>query len=451
MADTGATGYPNGFVLWYHNPSAAGGGEKTPIARAGNTMNEDTTMTNAAKPTFGRRGFMRNAALGLAGFSILPSRAIRASAANSKIELGIIGGGGRARFVGRKMIQTVGGDIKLVSAHDYFEDHLDLTLQMLDLDPNRCRTGPHGYRDILASDVDGVIITSPPYFHPEQAAEAVGAGKHVWLAKPVAVDVPGCLSIKETGKRAEGKLAFLVDFQSRNSPYFVEAVERVHGGAIGKIISGQAYNQFPAAGFPDVSGLPPAAARIRRWGTDPVLSGDCIVEQAVHAVDIVNWFVGRPPSKAYGTCGLKARLDAGRNQDHFLVTYWYGEDGPAVQLNCSQFMRGGYEDLGCTLFGSLGVADAHYRATDWGKGPVKITGVNPWEGTEHDNTWDIGVENNCRDFVRAIRSGNYMNHAEYSSHSALTAILGREASYRNETLTWDDLLRENKALRADLG
>ena len=402
---------------------------------------------NHPTATKGRREFLQKVGVGGAAAAFYASRTVFASEANSALELGIIGSGGRARFVGKKFVDTVGKEIRFVAAHDYFEDRLEAVQNMFNIEPGRSYTGLEGYREILASNVDGVIITTPPYFHPEQAAAAVAAGKHVWLAKPVGIDAPGCLSIKETGRRAQGKVAFLVDFQTRNSPFFVEAAKRVHAGDIGEIVSGEAFNQFPAAGYPAAEGMSGDKARLRRWGTDPIISGDCVVEQAVHAMDVVNWFLSGHPVRAFGTGGLKAR-QAGKNWDHFTITYWY-ENGAKVDLNCSQFMHG-YEDLGARFYGSLGVADLHYRALDWGIGPVTIKGDHAWAGTDLDDTWDIGVENNCRDFVKAVRSGEYMNHAEDSANSTLAVILGRNAAYQEAILTWDDMLRENQKLDAKL-
>lgn len=395
-----------------------------------------------------RRMFLKNAAAAT-GVLFMNARTALGSQANSKIELGVIGCGGRGFFIGKKMMDNVGDDVELVAAHDYFTDRLERFQNLFDISPSRSYTGMDGYKKILASKVDGVIITSPPYFHPQHAADAVEAGKHVWLCKPVAVDVPGSLSIQETGRKAQGKVTLLVDFQSRNSPFYVEAVKRVHEGAIGEIVCGQAFNHFPCGGLAPTEGMTKTAARLRNWGTDPVLSGDVIVEQAVHAMDIANWLIGSHPTKAFGVGGLKARLNAGKNWDHFIVTYWYG-DGPKVDLNCAQFTRG-YEDLGARMYGKLGVADTHYRAIDWGVGPIKITGDNAWAGTEHDNTWDIGVDNNCRDFVQSVRSGKYLNYADYAAESTLTSILGREAAYRESVVTWDELLKENKKLDAELG
>jgi len=405
-------------------------------------------MNESNKNCNGRRKFLKTATVSAAGFMMVKPESIYGAPENSRIQIGIIGSGGRGFFVGKKFIDHVGNDIKIVSAHDYFADRLERLQNLFNIEKSRTYTGLRGYKEILQSNVEAVIVTSPPYFHPEHAAEAIAAGKHLWLAKPVAVDVPGCLSIKETGKKAQGKRVFLVDFQSRNSPFFQEAVKRVREGAIGEIVCGQAFNQFPCGGLNDTQGMTPSAARLRNWGTDPVLSGDVIVEQAVHAVDIVNWFLDAHPTQAFGVCGLKARLNAGKNHDHFLVTYEYG-DGAKIDLNVAQFMRG-YEDLGARLYGKLGVADAHYRALDWGNGPIRITGDHAWPGTPMDNTWDIGVENNCKDFVAAIRGGKYMNHADYSADSAMSSILGRKAAYEGRIVTWEEILKAGEKLEADL-
>src|ERR1041385_8427315 len=194
--------------------------------------------------------------------------------------------------------------------------------------------------------------------------------------------------------------------------------------------------------------MSPGAARLRNWGTDPVLSGDIIGEQAVHAVDIANWLIGRTPTKAFGAGGLAARLGAGRNWDHFVVTYWYGDD-VQVDLNWSQFMRG-WENRGARLFGKLGGVHAHYGGATWGNGPVKITGDRAWEGVAHDNTWDAGVDRNVRDFVAALRSGTYMNHADHAADGALTSILGRQAAYGGRVMTWDELIRADERLEAPI-
>ncbi len=391
-----------------------------------------------------RRSFLTTAAKSTAGIMVLKPKTVFGSQANSKITMGVIGSGGRGQFVAKKFFYNAEKDVQFVAAHDYFPDRLRDFMTTFDVDESRGYTGLYGYREILESDVDGVAITSPPYFHPQQAADAVAAGKHVWLAKPIATDVPGSLSIKETGRKAEGKVAFLVDFQSRNSPFFLEAVKRVHDGAIGEIVSGEAFNHFGSPGWRDMPDVSEDVKLLRNWGTNNILSGDCIVEQAVHAVDIVNWLVGKHPTSAFGTGGQKVRVNTGNNWDHFTVTYWYG-DGAVVDLNCSQFVKG-YHNLGARMYGAKGIVNAYYRAKDWGTGPVSITGENEWEGTPLDNTWDLGVDQNCKDFVKAVRSGRYMNHAESAADSTLTAILGRTAAYERREVGWDEIVKANVKL-----
>src|SRR5262249_6569750 len=153
--------------------------------------------------------------------------------------------------------------------------------------------------------------------------------KHVYLAKPVAVDVPGCRSIVESGKRAAAKnKSFLVDFQSRSQPVFQEAVSRIRRGDIGKPVMAQVLYY---AGRPSkdkgTPGMDVGQQRVMNFYMDKVLGGDIIVEQNIHVIDMANWYLGAHPEKAYGTGGRTdwrgTGYDAGDAWDHFIVTYWY--------------------------------------------------------------------------------------------------------------------------------
>src|SRR5262249_14913124 len=148
--------------------------------------------------------------------------------------------------------------------------------------------------------LDAVVIQTPPYFHPEQAAAAVDAGKHVYLAKPLAVDVPGCLSIQESGRRAtEKKKCFLVDFQTRAHPAYQQVVRRVHEGELGRMVSIET-NYQTSTMFADRDAQIRAnpddrELRLRAWALDRELSGDVITEQNIHALDVVSWFLDSEP------------------------------------------------------------------------------------------------------------------------------------------------------------
>ena len=158
------------------------------------------------------------------------------------------------------------------------------------MDEKQCFTGLSGYKRLLDTNLDAVVIESPPYFHPEQAMAAVTAGRHVYLAKPIAVDVPGCLTLAEAGRKAtEAKCCLLVDFQTRANELYQEAVRRVHAGDIGPIASGEAvyYTGTIWGGNKDLTRDPQnAEKRLRVWGLDRVLSGDIITEQNIHALDV---------------------------------------------------------------------------------------------------------------------------------------------------------------------
>jgi len=173
------------------------------------------------------------------GLMVLPSQTVFGTQANSAVELGIIGCGGRGNWIGGHFIEFT--TTRIVALHDPFRDKLEATAEKFKVDRARLYGGLEGYKDLLASRLDAVAIESPPYFHPEQAAAAVAAGKHVFLAKPVAVDVVGCKSILESGEKAKGKVSFLVDFQTRAQPAFQEAARRVHSGALGAPVLGHVF------------------------------------------------------------------------------------------------------------------------------------------------------------------------------------------------------------------
>jgi predicted dehydrogenase len=302
--------------------------------------------------------------------------------------------------------------------------------------------GLDGYLRLLESKLDGVIITSPPYFHPEQTAAAIAAGKHVWCAKPIAVDVPGAKSFIESGTRAADKLSLFVDFQTRNSEAFLEVEKRIRRGDIGKIVSAQIYYQAGRLGtHADPTDKSPQA-RLRNWVFDKVLSGDIIVEQNVHVLDVSDWYLGQRPEKAFGTGGRKARVDVGDCWDHFIAIFWY-PDGTRIDFSSGQYLKG-YGDLCMRFYGTRGTADTHYGRQ------LRITGEVPWDGVEQDNTYREPVLRNAKMFAEAIRGGKPINNAEESAESTITTILGREASYGERIVTRAEILKANVKLEANL-
>ncbi|HEY3280776.1 MAG TPA: Gfo/Idh/MocA family oxidoreductase, partial [Armatimonadota bacterium] len=313
---------------------------------------------------------------------------------------------------------------------------------------NRRYTTLSGYRRLLEQKLDAVVIESPPYFHPEQAAAGIAAGKHVYLAKPVAVDVPGCQTIEATGKAAtDKKLCFLVDFQTRANDSYREVAKRVHDGGIGKIVSCDAsYACGPT--FTSLDQLlrkspTDPETRLRAWGIDKRISGDIITEQNIHAIDVACWMLNGHPEKAYGTGG-RTRDFIGDCWDHFAVIYQFPK-GVFTSFNSKQ-VGGGFDDIQCRVYGDNGTADTHYF------GKVVLIGDDPFNGGTMTNLYTEGAVRNIGDFHKAVTQGPIDNSTVAASvASNLTTILGRTAAYKGTEVTWDEMLRAAEKMDPQLG
>jgi predicted dehydrogenase len=291
-----------------------------------NAMNRRRFMAKAGAVVAGTAVFKPGWA-GQAGQSVQAAPVVPSG---PPIKLGLIGCGGRGSWISG-LFKRHGG-YEIVAGADYFPDRLAEFGPKFGLPGSRLYSGLSGYKRLLESGVDAVAIESPPYFHPEQAAAAVDAGVHVYLAKPAAVDAPGCRSIVASGRKAtEKKLAFIVDFQTRTNAFFREALDRVHRGELGEIVFAEAvyHADCPFEEHYDLLRAKPndAEAKLRAWGLDRALSGDMITEQDIHALDVASWVMGVPPVSAVGTGGIKARPRIGSCWDHFIVQYAY----PGVQ------------------------------------------------------------------------------------------------------------------------
>lgn len=386
-----------------------------------------------------RRGFIAGAAAG--AIAALEPVAVRGYPANSAIELGLVGCGGRGNWIADLFLGT--GKYRLASCADYFADRAEATGNRLKIEASRRHATLSGYKRVLDGKVDAVAIESPPFFHPEQAAAAVEAGKHVFLAKPIAVDVPGCTTVAEAGKRAtESKRVFLVDFQTRASPLFREALRRVRAGDIGRLVLGEAHYPWAGGG----RGAPPVdrEEKLRNWYYVLPLSGDFVVEQSIHAVDVATWIAGASPVRARGAGGRKLRPE-GSIWDHFAVTYWFPGD-LVVSFTAIQSIPGVRDEIRCRFFGSDGVIVADYFGEVW------IQGAKPYAGGSTGDLYKTGTVTNIEEFAEAIEVGRYGNEtAADSVRSNLSAILARETGYRGGEMAWDELLRANRKLEFDLG
>jgi predicted dehydrogenase len=403
-------------------------------------------MTNSATRSdvegssgFSRRGFLAGAtALGLA---IVKPQHVAGSQANSKIRLGLVGCGGRGNWIANLFNQH--GGYEFVATADYFPDRAEQTANRLKVPPTQAFSGLSGYKRLLDARPDAIVIESPPYFHAEQALAGVEAGCHVYCAKPIAVDVPGCLTIEEAGRKGTAdKRCVLIDFQTRANEFYQEAVRRVHAGDIGPLASGEAvYYCGGTWGGNEALAADPKSPenRLRAWGLDRVLSGDVITEQNIHALDVASWVIDQAPLKALGACGKKGRQDQGTCNDHFAVIYNFPND---VVLSFASKQYGtGYDDIGCRMFGPAGTLETHYF------GLVFIRGEKSYKGGKMGNLYTDGAVRNIADFHANILKGDYSNTTVAPSvRSNLTTILGRTAAYKGAEVTWDEMMKTAEKL-----
>lgn len=387
----------------------------------------------------GRREFIAGMA-GIASFNIMRPAVALGSEQNSKIELGMIGCGGRGTWIAPLFLDK--GPYQFVACADYFPEKSATFGEKFSISAERRFSTMSGAKRLLEGKLDAVVIESPPFLHPEHTADSIAAGKHAFVAKPIAVDVPGCMAFQETGRRATEKgLVVLVDFQARANALFREAAKRVLNGDIGKLVCGEAFNHAGGGGPIDVDDSDPEF-RLRHWGRYRALSGDFITEQAVHALDMATWFIESEPIEAEGRGGRKARLGRGDNYDHFSVRYVFPGD-VLLTFSGTQVTRavpGGYE-IAARWFGSSGLVDTLYN------GPVSIRGDMPFRGGETGNLYTEGAVANIRDFVELVRAKDASNPTVAPSvRSTLVTILGRMAAYRRATVTWKQMMEERERL-----
>ena len=262
--------------------------------------------------------------------------------------------------------------------------------------------------------------------------------------------MPGCKTIGQSGKKATEKgLCFLVDFQTRADDFYIEALKRVHEGAIGQFAFGEATYH---AGIPwkgQITAVIEDSSnpenRLRAWGLDRVLSGDIITEQNIHTLDVANWIMNQPPVCAYGTGGQKVR-DFGTCWDTFSVVFQYA-DNVGVTFSSRQFNGHGTQPDGIRnrMFGTKGVLETKYG------GDVLIKGENFYRGGSTPTIYKQGAVNNIVTFHTSIQKGDHSNPTVAPSvQSNLLTILGRTAAYEGRVVTWKEIMQCDKRLEADL-
>ncbi len=392
--------------------------------------------------TVSRRQFMQTSAAATAAF-VLP---VGAHAAGSDvIRVGLIGCGGRGTGAARDCLRASEG-VELVALGDLVPDRLTQCRAELakaaagdakfaakyKVTDAQCFTGFDAYQKVLATDIQYVILATPPGFRPAQLAAAVAAGKHVFTEKPVAVDSAGIRSVLETYEAARRKgLGIGVGTQRRHQAEYLATIKRIQDGAIGEVLSGQVFwNQGGLWNRERQPSWSDTEWQIRNWLYFTWLSGDHIVEQHVHNLDVANWVMGGHPVKAIALGGRQWRTSPayGHIYDHFSVDFEYA-NGARVLSMCRQ-IDGTANRVAEHFIGAKGSSDAMSQ----------IIGPKAWKYEKPEKPVSPYVQEHI-DLIASIRSGKPYNELKQVAESTLTAIMGREAAYTGQELAWDEVLK----------
>ena len=403
-----------------------------------------------------RRNFIKTT--GAAGLASLLSQvpAVHAKGASDKIRVGVIGMGGRGCRAGITDCAMADPNIELVAMGDLFKDHLDEAKETIRASFARrglpfdkiYKVGKdamfHGfdaYKKVIASDADLIILTAPPVFRPLHFKAAVEAGKHVFVEKPVAVDPVGVKDFMKTARLAEKKgLTVVAGTQMRRARHLMALVEKVREGAMGEIMSGQStrlggalsnWRESEAYRRPEWSDM---EWQLRRWLFTTWSSGDFIVEQHIHNLDIVNWIMGSHPVQVIGTGGRQSRTgEAYPNVwDNISVEYLYPNGARITHLGAQMDGISPRNDL--LMFGTEGrLKSSFVDATIEGKRPFQYDGPTPNPAVEE-----------YRDTLDSIRSSRAINEGKRIAESSMTTIIGRMAAYTGRALKWDWAMNASK-------
>ena len=410
-----------------------------------------TEPTRVESPLSGsRREFIKSTtgvvvAGGLA--SLAMARGAHAALADDTIKVGLIGCGGRGTGAAAQALRTQ-GSVKLVAMADAFADNLEFALSnlqkddsvknRLDVPKERRFSGFDAFRQVLDAGVDMVILATPPGFRPQHLKAAVEANKHVFMEKPVAVDAPGVRSVLESTREAKKKnLALGCGLQRHHQANYLETIRRLQDGAIGEIIASRVY--WNGAGVwvrPKQPGQTEMEYQMRNWYYFNWLSGDHIVEQHIHNLDVINWLKNDHPVSAEGMGGRQVRVggDYGEIYDHHAVEFTYA-DGSRMFSYC-RHIPNCWESVSEHAHGSKGSCDISAAR-------IEVKGGENWRfrGEVRD---PYQVEHD--DLFASIRAGKPLNEGEYGAHSSMTSILGRMATYSGQVINWDEAIASDLSL-----
>jgi len=368
------------------------------------------------------------------------------------LKAGLIGCGGRGTGAAQQFLDS-GPNLEVVALADYFQDRVDncratlLEQRGIEIADENCFTGFEAYHQLLETDIDVVITATPPYFRPQHFEACVEARKHVFMEKPLAVDPVGCRSIMASARKADGLgLCVVTGTQRRHQADYLDVFREVAGGAIGDVLGANVYWNGVVPWWRDRQPeWTDMEYMLRDWVNWTWLSGDHIVEQHVHNLDVANWFLGDAhPEKAVGF-GSRWRRPTGDQYDSFSIDFTYEGDRHVHSMcrqisgcanNVSEMVRGstGYTNCVDKIWSTDGVEQFSYPYAMDAEGNQ----VNPQPYLQEHI-----------DLVTAIRTNQQVNEAERTAISTLTAIMGRISCYTGQEVTWDEMMESDLNIGPD--
>ncbi len=382
-------------------------------------------------PTMNRRSFLGNTTLlgaGLAAGSVFAA----IPGGGKKVKVGLIGCGGRGNGALDNFLaacKILGIEAEVVAMGDAFKDRAEGAAKKFNLAADRCFVGFDAYQKVIASACDFVVMATPPSFRPVHLAAAVEAGKHCFIEKPVAVDPAGARSIIASGEKAKAKgLGIVAGTQRRHQGNYLHNKAMIDAGAIGKIKGGVVqWNGTVPWTRRRNPGEDDASYITRNWVNFTELSGDHIVEQHVHNLDVAVWYLGRLPEAAVGFGG-RARRETGNMFDFFSVDYDFG-DGVHIHSQCRQ-LDGTYQNVSEMFVGTEGIC--------YGGG--KVIGKQVAVPEIKLESGDAYVQEHVA-LIRSVMAGKPLNEAKQVAESTMVAIMGRISAYTGQFVRWDDLVK----------
>jgi myo-inositol 2-dehydrogenase/D-chiro-inositol 1-dehydrogenase len=405
-----------------------------------------------------RRKFLQTGTGAASAMLLLKTKTAFGYEANSAVRHGLLGCGNRGTAVANSFSQNTSAQV--VALADIFADQLEAGKNHFDqlnaslgraaIDAKMMFRGPHAFEELAASPgVDLIQISTPPFFHVQHLEAAVAAGKHVYCEKPMGIDIRQAQQALEIAKRVKPNQSVDVGFQCRSAPPIAAIAEKIRSHELGKMAVIAGYYYAPASKENPHTGGSRDEYRLRNWLWDRALSGDILVEQNIHIIDLCNWMMSARPVKARVTGGRTILMHFGNCWDNYQVDFTYPQD-VHLSFSSTQFGDYGVFDAGLRLFGAEGTATVPYA------GPVEIKGTKAWiwqdsaqtaagsgqfaaNGAFEDNL-KFADRDKERTFIDSITTGPAHNQIAAGVETALSCMLGRMAGLTRNEVAWEDLM-----------